>query len=269
MNLNGDNFDLARIAQLQASRVSVDGRMDFTAHASGTLQQPVINATIRMRDLAFDHERAGDYTFDAVTQGSELRLNGHSQFKDAELNIDGEVQLRGDWPATVNLHFNHLDVDSVLRTYLKRRVTGQSSVAGDLQLRGPLRDPRELEVIGNLNDFFADVEHIKVRNNGPMSYTISNKSLRIQQFHLIGDGTDLTVGGLIRLTGERELDLRAQGHASLQLIQSFNSDFTTSGEVAVDLTVGGTVSKPTTQGRLQVTNGFDRLQRPPQRTERH
>jgi len=254
-NLNGDNFDLAGIPQLQASRVSVDGRMDFTAQASGTLEEPAINASIRLRDLAFDRERAGDYTLDAVTQGSELRVSGHSQFKNAELNIDGKVQLRGDWPGTITLHFNRLDVDSVVRTYLKRRVTGLSTVTGDLQLQGPLRNPNQLEIVGNLNDLFADIEHVKIRNNGPISFDISNKFLRIQQFHLIGEGTDLTVGGAVRLNGERELELRAQGHANLQLIQSFNPDFTTSGEVAVDLTVDGTVSKPTTQGRLQITNG--------------
>jgi translocation and assembly module TamB len=253
--LNGDNFDLARIPQFQASRVAVDGRMDFTAQASGTLQEPSINANIRLRDLAFDHELAGNYTFDAVTQGSDLHVNGHSEFKTAELNIDGTVQLRGDMPSALTLHFNRLDVDSALRTYLKGRVTGHSAVAGDLQLRGPLRRPRDLEIIGNLNDFFADVENIKVRNNGPISFTISNQFLKIQQFHLIGEGTDLSVGGTVRLNGERELDLRAQGRANLQLIQSFDPDFTTSGDVAVDLTVGGTVNKPTTQGRLQITNG--------------
>ena len=173
--LTGDNFNLARIPRLQASRVSVDGRMDFTAQASGTLEQPVINANIRLRDLAFDHEVVGDYILDAVTQGSELRVSGHSQFKTAELNIDGAVQLRGEWPSTINLHFNHLNVDSVVRTYLKARVTGHSAVAGDLQLRGPLRNPRELELIGNLHDFFADVENIKVRNNGPISFAIANQ----------------------------------------------------------------------------------------------
>jgi translocation and assembly module TamB len=255
INLNGDNFDLARIPQLQVSRVGVDGRLDFSAQGSGTLQQPSINAKIRLRDLAFDHEIAGDYTFDAVTHGSELSIRGQSQFKTAELNLDGTIQLRGDWPSTISLHFKHLDVDSVVRTYLKGRVTGHSAVAGDLQLRGPLRNPRELELIGNLNDFFADVENIKVRNNGPISFTISSQLLKIQQFHLIGEGTDLTVGGTVRLNGEHELDLRAQGHANLQLIQNFNPDFTTSGEVAVDLAVGGTIHKPTTQGRLQVANG--------------
>jgi translocation and assembly module TamB len=255
VNLTGDDFDLARIPRLQASRVSVDGRMDFSAQGSGTLEQPSINAKIHLRDLAFDHEVVGDYTLDAVTQGSELHVNGQSQFKAAELNLDGTVQLRGDWASTISLHFNHLDVDSVVRTYLKGRVTGHSAMAGDLQLRGPLRNPRELELNGKLNDFFADVENIKVRNNGPISFTISSQLLNIEQFDLIGEGTDLTVGGTVHLNGEHELDLRAQGHASLQLIQSFNPDFTTSGEVAVDLAVGGTIHKPTTQGRLQVTNG--------------
>jgi translocation and assembly module TamB len=255
IDLNGDNFDLARIPPLQASRVMVDGRMDFTARASGTAQEPVINANIRLRDLAFDHELAGDYTFEAVTQGSEMHVSGRSQFKTAELNVDGTIQVRGDMPSTLMLHFNRLDVDSVLRTYLKGRVTGHSAVAGDLQVRGPLRRPRELEINGNLNDLFADVENIKVRNNGPISFAISNQFLKIQQFHLIGEGTDLSVGGTVRLNGEHEVDLRAQGHANLQLIQSFNPDFTTSGEVAVDLTIGGTISKPTTLGRLQITNG--------------
>ncbi len=254
-NLNGNNFDLARVPELQATRVKVDGRMDFTTQASGTLEQPMISANVRLRDLAFDHQLAGDYIFDAVTQGPELRLNGHSQFKTAELNIDGNLQLRGDWPSTINLHFNHLNMDSVFRTYLKRRVTGPSAVAGDLQLRGPLRKPRELEVVGNLNDFFADVENIKVRNNGPISFAISNDFLKIQHFDLIGDGTDLTVGGTVQINAERALDLRAQGHANLQLIQSFDSDSATSGEVGVNLTVGGTISKPAIQGKLQVTNG--------------
>jgi translocation and assembly module TamB len=255
LNVKGDDFDVAHIPRLQASRVKVDGRMDFAAQASGTLEEPAINAQIHLRDLVLDDERAGDYTFDLATQGSELHVRGRSQFKTAELNIDGNVQPRGDWLSIITLHFNHLDVDSVLRTYLKGRVTGHSAVAGDLQLRGPLRKPRELEIIGNLNDFFADVENIKVRNNGPISFAISDRFLRIQQFHLIGEGTDLTVGGTAQLNGDRVLDLRAQGHANLQLIQSFNPDFTTSGEIAVDLTVGGTVSQPTTQGRLQVTSG--------------
>src|SRR5947209_10091748 len=72
---------------------------------------------------------------------------------------------RGDWPSDINLHFNHLDVDSLLRVYLHGRLTGHSAVAGDLQLRGPLRKPHELNVAGKdrkstrLNSSHANISY--------------------------------------------------------------------------------------------------------------
>ena len=254
-SLDGNNFDLAEIPRLQASRVSVEGRMDFSVKASGTLDQPAVTANVRLRDLLLDHERVGGYLIDAATQGSDLHVTGHSQFREANLDVNGDVSLRGAFPASVTLHFTNLDIDPVLRTYLKGRLTGHSAVDGELELKGPFRNPQELEITGNLSNLFADIENIKVRNNGPIRFAVANQSLNLQQFRLVGDGTDLTVSGTVQLNSERQLDLRAQGHANLQLIQSYDSDFTTSGEVAVDLTVAGTTSKPTMQGRLQVTNG--------------
>jgi translocation and assembly module TamB len=254
-NLTGSNFELARIPKLQASRVTVEGRMDFTALGSGTLEEPAINAAIRLHDLTFDHERAGDFTIDAVTQGPELHLTAHSQFENAELAIDGNVHLRGDWPSTVKLHFSHLDIDALLRTYLQGRVTGHSSIAGDLELQGPLRKPRELNIAGNLSDFYADVENIKLRNDGLVRFSVSSQFLKIEQFHLVGEGTDLVANGTVQFTGERQLGLRAQGQVNLHLIESFNPDFISSGVVTVDMTVSGTVSRPAMQGRLQVNNG--------------
>ena len=254
-NLAGSNFDLTRIPQIQNRGMTVEGRMDFTAVGSGTPQAPAMNATIRLHDLAFDHELAGDFTINGVTQGADLHLTGQSQFEHAELSIDGNVHLRGDWPSTVTLHFNQLDIDALLQTYLKGRVTGHSSVAGDLRLQGPLRRPRELNVVGDLSNFSADVENIKIHNDGPVRFGLSSQLLRIEEFRFTGEGTDLLASGTVQLSGERQLDFRAQGRVNLKLIESFNPDFTSSGIVTVDLTVNGTAAHPATQGRLQVANG--------------
>lgn len=255
LNLHGNNFELARIPALQFSRVAVEGRMDFDAQSSGTLDEPVIDAKIRLHDLSFDHELAGDFALDAMTQGAELRLSGHSQFHNATLDIDGNVHLRDQWPATVNLHFNRLDVDPVLRTYLKGHLTGHSEATGDLQLLGPLRDPGELQVKGDLSEFLAEAEHIQVRNNGPIRFAVSDRALNIQQLRLIGQGTDLIVAGTAQLTGEHRLDLRANGHADLELLHSLNPDFTSSGTVTIDVALGGTADRPVSQGRLQISHG--------------
>jgi len=254
-HVDGTNFDLTRFSSLQSTRVAVEGKMDFEAQSSGTLDEPIINAKIRLHDLTLDHERMGEYRFDAVTHGSELRLSGRSEFKDAQLDIDGTVNLRGDWPSDVSLRFNHFDIDPVLRNYVRRKVTGHSTAGGNLRLVGPWRNPRELQVDGNISDVFADIEHIQVRNNGPIRFAISGEVLDIQQLRLAGQGTDLTVGGTVQLGGDHDLDLRAGGNADLQLIQSLDPDFTSKGTVAVNLTLAGTMARPVIQGRLQVTSG--------------
>jgi translocation and assembly module TamB len=254
-NLTGEGFNLAHIPRLQVTRVVMDGRMDFTARGSGTLDAPVINANIRLHDLAFDHERAGDFTFDATTQGSDMHLVGRSQFAQAELAIDGDIHLREDWPADVDLHFQHLDIDPLLRSYLYGRATGHSAMAGDVHLRGPLRQPRQLNVAANLSELYVDVDNIKLHNEGPVRFAMSNELLNIEQLHLVGDGTDLSGSGQAQLSGDRQLNLRAQGQVNLKLIQTLSPDFTSSGMVTVAMTVSGTISQPLAQGRLQVQDG--------------
>lgn len=254
-DLSGRNFDLASIPELQASPLPVEGRVDFDAQTSGTPDAPTINATLHLRELLIGHQHVGDYTFNAVTQGANLQLHGRSQFKEAELNIDGSVHLRGEWPASFDLHFNHLDVNPLLRIYLDKYVTGNSEAAGEVQLHGPLLKPRELQVTSNISDFFADLEHIQIRNNGPIRFAFAGQTINVQQLRLVGEGTDLTVAGTANLAEEQQLALHAEGHADLGLLHGFDPDFTSSGSVAVDVGLAGTISHPAWQGSLQIASG--------------
>jgi translocation and assembly module TamB len=254
-NLTGGNFDLARIPEMQSAHISVEGRADFTATGSGTVEEPAINATVHLHDLTFDQERAGDFTINAASQGAELKITGQSEFEEAELKVEGGVQLREDWPADVYFHFRQLDVDSLLRLYLHQGVTGHSKVVGDVHLVGPLRRPRELQLIASLDNLEANVEEMKLSSSGPVRFSVANQSLKIDQFHLVGEGTDLSATGSVQLNGERALDLRAQGGVNLKLIESLNPDFTSSGAVSVDVSVSGTLAKPVTQGRVKIDHG--------------
>lgn len=255
LNADGRNFDLARFSTLQSTRVPIHGSMDFVAQASGTPEAPVVNAKLHLHDLAFDQEKVGDYFLDAGTIGSEMQLSGRSQFKDKELNLDGAVQLRADWPARLNLHLTSMDLDPLLSAYTDARIHGHSTVTGDLQVLGPLRNPRELQVYGNLTDFAADFSRVQLHNNDPIRFEVSQQVLNIQRFRLIGEGTDLEISGTANLADTQALNLNAEGHADLALIHDFNPDFTSSGAVAVNLTAAGTLQHPRMQGRLQVSKG--------------
>ncbi len=254
-NLTGTNFALTRIPRLESTRVAIEGRADFTANGSGTIDEPAVNAAIHIRDLTLDHERAGDLKIQAATQGADLTLKGQSEFEHAELRMDGTIHLRDDFPSTIALHFDHLDVDPFLRTYLHSRVVGHSATAGDLDLRGPLRKINDLTVTGNVVDLYADIDNIKIRNQGPARFSVNAHRFQLDQFHLVGEGTDISANGSVELVGERHLDLHAQGKLNLNLIETFNPDFTSSGVVTVDASIGGTFARPLTQGKVQIDNG--------------
>ena len=76
------------------------------------------------------------------------------------------MHLRQDFPAEIHLNLAKLDFDPLLRAYLPGKVTGHSSVSGNFVLRGPLKRPREIAIQADVDQFAADVQHIKLQNEG-------------------------------------------------------------------------------------------------------
>jgi translocation and assembly module TamB len=254
-DIKGDGLDLARLPGLRYARVVITGQGAFVAHGAGTLQEPVIDATLQLRDLTLDGEPYGNATLQAATHGSEMHISGNSQFQQADLALDGNIHLREDLPAALDLKFSHLDVDALLKTYSSGHVTGHSVIAGTVHLQGSLLKLRDLQVAANLSDLNFDVENVKLHNQGPVRAAIAGQVLVLEPFRLVGENTDFSGVGSIQLNGERKLDVKAQGQVNLRLIQSFNPDFTSSGILTVNMTVGGTFRQPVTQGKLEVSHG--------------
>jgi translocation and assembly module TamB len=255
LNLDGNNFDLARIPQINPSRLFVEGRADFVLKGSGTSETPSITADVHVRGLTLDHELAGDFDLQAVTQGNELHLTGNSNFQHGSLLVSGNVELRDGYPANLSLRMDQLDLDALWHSYFRGQLTGHSAVAGSLDLRGPLRQPGQWIVDGTLTALSLDVENVKVHNQDPIRFSLANQWVVIRQLHLLGEGTDLTAHGSVQLSGARALDLTADGRLDLKLLSSFDPDFTSTGLVTMNVTVGGTLAEPLPQGHFQVTNG--------------
>jgi translocation and assembly module TamB len=254
-DLVGTNLDLSAIPQLSQQAIAVRGRADFTAKGSGTMREPSLNASIRLRGLTINDHPLGDSTFDAVTQGAELHLTGHSQYQQAQMTTDGAIHLRDDWPSTIKLHFTQVNADPLLSVYIKGRVNSHSSIDGDLLVQGPLLRPRQLRITGDFSKVALGVGEVNIHNDGPVRFSVAGQLLTIEPFHFTGDRTDLTGNGTVQLAGERKLNLHTRGRLSLRLIESLNPEFTTSGILTVDLNVTGTTTDPVPQGRFEIRNG--------------
>jgi translocation and assembly module TamB len=253
-DVGGSNFQVSELTPLEGSRVKLAGTMDFSAKASGTIDAPDVNGHLHVHNLTFNDEAAGDYLIDAVTHGSDLHVSGHSEFAKSELQIEGNIRLREQWPARVDFHFNHLDVDPFLVSYLHGHVTGHSAIAGDLILQGPLRDPSRLTLTATVTDLYADIEKVQIRNDGPLRFTLTERTLNISSLHLLGENTDFSAAGSMQMSGERQLNLHGKGTLGLQLVHSYDPDLTGSGTLAGEVAVTGTANAPLVRGNLQVEN---------------
>ncbi|MDP9267877.1 MAG: translocation/assembly module TamB domain-containing protein [Acidobacteriota bacterium] len=251
-DLRGTSFDVANFQQLQSSRLTTEGKADFTVQGSGTVDAPIINGTLNIRGLVMNGEPAGDVEAKATTRGADMHLTARSRFETAELSVDGDVRLRGDFPAQLTLHFARFDIDALLRAYLQGRVTGHSQTAGTVELHGPLKQPRLLNVTGTIDQFAAEIEKVKIASDGPIRFAMADQVLRIDQLRLVGEQTDLTANGTIGLAGAKELNLRAAGHVNLKLVQTLNADLLGYGETTMELAIGGTWQRPALQGRVEI-----------------
>ena len=255
LDVVGSNFDLAHVSQIQTPGLPVEGRADFKLNASGTPQLPAINAEIKIRKLAFDHELSGDLDLHAVTQGKTLHLTSNSQLSRGNLQMNGDIQLGYDHPADLSFHLDGVDLDALWRDYLGGQLTDHSVVTGAVRMRGPILQPARWVLEGELSGLGLEIEKVKIHNQQPVLFGIVSDSLNIESLHMLGEGTDLTTHGSIKLVEPYSLDLAADGHLDLKLLSGLDADLTASGSLSMNMTLGGTFADPLPQGRLQLTDG--------------
>jgi translocation and assembly module TamB len=255
LDLSGKNFDLSHIPQIHLDPLPVEGHADFTLQGSGTLDAPVISATVHASDLTFDHELSGGMNLEMTTKDGELRLSGHSDFQRGSLAIEGSVGMHGDFPANITGQTDHLDLDPVWRAYLGGQLTGHSAASGTITLRGPLRYPAQWTLQGTATDVSIELEYAKLHNQGPVPFTYADETAHIPQAHLVGDGTDVVGHGDIHWGGNQDLEMAADGQIDLKLLSILDPNIAASGQMVVHMTLVGNLDRPLPQGAVEIKNG--------------
>ncbi len=254
-DVEGSHFNLAEFRTLQRARLRTTGTLSFTARGSGTTEAPVINASLHLRDVVLNGERVGEFDADAVTRGADLQILGGSKFDRARLALTGTVHMREDWPANIALDFTDLDFDPLLLAFLEGRLTGHSSMAGKVTIAGPLKEPKLLNVRGDIPQLSVNVSNVVLHNDGPVRFAMDEGVVRVQQFRIVGEGTDFSAGGAIALTAPGTIEVRADGVVNLRLLQTFDRGLISSGMTTLAVQVGGTTASPDVQGEVDIKDG--------------
>lgn len=257
----GTGFDLAHIHRLQVSSHKISGALAFEAHGSGSLQSPTLEANLHLSALNFDDKARGYIDVTAHTQGKSLVADAHANMANAQVQVNSQTQLGGDYQTQARVILSNLDLDPILRAFNVSGVTVHSSLAGTMSVAGPLREPRNLSGEATIQQFAVSLAGVPLKSDGPLHATIARGRLHLDPLHILGDGTNIRSQGSIGLLVKpHDLDLHSSGTVNMKLAQSFDPDLTASGVVDFNVDAMGTFERPGLTGQVKFTNASIALQ---------
>jgi translocation and assembly module TamB len=253
-NVDGTNFELAHFPQSKDPRLSVAGALKFDAHASGTIDSPSILAGIHLRNLVLGGQPAGALEVVAHTQGSTAYFTARNGLALAQLQVNGQTQLRGNFDTQADLVLTSLNIAPFLRAFHVQSVSGNSSIGGTIHVAGPLREPKQFSGDAEINQFAVTLQGIALQGQGPLRGSLHNGVLHLTQAHITGPDTNLAVTGTADLLGDQALAVTGNGSVNMKLAQTFDPDITSSGRVDFNVEANGTLTQPSFAGRMRLSN---------------
>ncbi len=225
-----------------------------------------LNGALHGRGLRLNEAAVRDVDLTAVTKDAELTAGFQSEVAGSRIQGEGHWRLAGDYPGSVRIGFQGLDLER-MRAWLRGprppgglQLTG--SAEGTLTIAGPALDLEqwkaklELPVlrIGPGGGLAASGASLALHNAAPVSLTMERGIIRVDSARLVGRATDLSLAGTIDPRQKSPLDLRLNGRFDLATLRDLTHDMDASGTMETSVTIRGPLAQPRVTGRLELKN---------------
>lgn len=223
-----------------------------------------INGSLRLTGLQANGKPLGELAASATTSGTQMNFRLASNVAQANVRASGTMQLAGAYPVAANVSFTNVTYEGLQPLLGGEPLPVQAELDGSARISGSMMQPAALQgaidvtnlvvnaaapaVAGKTRTTFA------LRNAGNIEVALDRGVLTVRNFRLTGTGTSLTVTGTAAVTGTGALNLRAAGNVQLGILQAFDPDIYSSGQVTLDAAVTGTMAQPAVNGRVQLAN---------------
>jgi translocation and assembly module TamB len=229
--------------------------VEFTAAGSGTFEVPRYDVRFRVADLSVGQESVGQVTGVLALRGDEL--SGEIDAASPRLNVTGTGRIGLHNRGTTDLLFRFHDssLDPYVRLYQPKLAPYTTAVAsGTVRVAGQISDVERLVVDATVDRVDLTMFDYAISNAGPVRLVLDNNLVRIEQLRLVGEDTQLDVGGTVQLRDQR-IAVRASGEANLGLLQGFYGDLRGSGRARLVAAVDGPLYTPVFSGSATIAGG--------------
>ncbi len=257
VQLESRNFKLDQLQAVKAHNLSITGVMNLVASGRGTLDDPQLTASLEIPRLKVQGQAIENLALRADVAKHVANVTLDTRAVKANIHGQAKVQLVDDYETDAVLNTQSIPLQPLLATYAPSHpesFTGQTELHATL--RGPLKHRERIEahlVIPELNVHYEN--SIDLAASGPIKADYANGILTVQRSGLKGTGTDLQFqGSLPLLDRTKPVALLLLGSMDLKLVQLFDPDITSSGQLRFDVNSYGARSDPNVQGSMQIIN---------------
>jgi len=269
--VTSSRLDLTRIRNLQKMRAGMGGTLQLTANGAATVRAAEphlvfhdLNAHVAATGIAAQGKNLGDLTLTADTTGGRLNFALDSNLASSSIHGRGNAQLSGDYPVTAQLTFDNVSWTQIQALLgrggseppnFEALAGGQITMSGPAMRTGDMRGSLQLTRV-QLNTTpqpGSAAKPVVIQNQGPITATWDHGIARLENFHLTGPQTDLQAVGKVSLQAQT-VNATVNANTNLGVLQPFNRDVVSSGEIVLATAVRGTMAKPMVNGRLELHN---------------
>ena len=180
----------------------------------------------------------------AHTQGTTAYFTAQNSLATAQLKVTGQTQLHDNFDTRANAVLTNLNVAPFLRAFHVQR----SAAIRRLGARSmwPARYASRSSSAGTRRSLSsrATLQGIALQAEGPIRASLREGVLHLNQAHITGPDTNLSLTGTANLMGTQALDVTGNGSVNMKLAQTFDPDITSSGHVDFNVEAGGTLTSP-------------------------
>jgi hypothetical protein len=252
----GRRLPVAGIAAFDYPRLRPTGAVDFSAGGSGAFEHPRYDVKFRIADLTVASEPVGLVSGTLALRGNEL--SGEAEVTSSRLAITGtgRISLTPRADAELTFRFHESSLDPYVRLFMPTLSPYTTAVAsGSMRVAGQLADVNHLLVEATVDGVEMRLFDYQLRNGGPIKLALDQNVIRVQELQLVGEDTQLRIGGTIGLRDQR-IALQAAGDANLGILQGFfPNEMRGSGRAELMAAVNGPLYTPEFSGTATITNG--------------
>jgi translocation and assembly module TamB len=225
-------------------------------HGQGAFDNPELDANLEIPTLDIASQTVTQVKLQAHLENHVANANFASSAAGAEIQAKARVEIANDFQTDAILDTKAFPLAPLLAAYAPDEA---SSINGETEihatLHGPLKNKNLLEAhvsIPVLKVGYAST--VQLAAAAPIQIDYKNGVVTLQPTSIRGTDTDLQLQAAVPVNGNGPMALLARGTVNLQLIQLFDPDLRTSGEIKLNIDSRGPVRGGSFGGKIEIAN---------------